>query len=68
VEKSTALKGERLVRKTIELGLAGDLAALRLLLDRILPPRPTGLFPFRCRRYRPLQCRSRAGGHRGSAG
>jgi len=30
---------EALIRKTIELGLAGDVAALRLLLDRILPPR-----------------------------
>ncbi len=32
-------EAEGLVRKAIELGLAGDAAALRLLLDRILPPR-----------------------------
>jgi Family of unknown function (DUF5681) len=30
---------ERLVGKAIELGLAGDVATLRLLLDRIIPPR-----------------------------
>jgi hypothetical protein len=30
---------EKLLRKAIELGLAGDVGALRLLLDRILPPR-----------------------------
>jgi hypothetical protein len=30
---------EKIVRKTITLGLDGDVAALRLLLDRILPPR-----------------------------
>src|SRR5437764_3951611 len=29
---------EGLVRKTIELGLAGDVAALRLRLERLLPP------------------------------
>src|SRR5208282_4628594 len=32
-------EAEGLVRQAIELGLAGDAAALRLLLDRILPPR-----------------------------
>jgi hypothetical protein len=30
---------EKIVRKTITLGLDGDVTALRLLLDRILPPR-----------------------------
>jgi len=32
-------EAEGLVRKAIERGLAGDAAALRLCLDRILPPR-----------------------------
>jgi hypothetical protein len=38
---ATLLDGdaEKIVRKTIALGLNGDVAALRLLLDRILPPR-----------------------------
>jgi uncharacterized protein DUF5681 len=30
---------KEIIRKTITLGLAGEVAALRLLLDRILPPR-----------------------------
>jgi hypothetical protein len=32
-------ESEALTRKAIQLGLAGDLAALRLCLERILPPR-----------------------------
>jgi Family of unknown function (DUF5681) len=32
-------EGEALTRKAIELAMAGDMAALRLCLDRILPPR-----------------------------
>jgi Family of unknown function (DUF5681) len=32
-------EAEGLIRKAIDLGLSGDVAALRLLLDRILPPR-----------------------------
>jgi hypothetical protein len=32
-------EGEALTRKAIELAKAGDMAALRLCLDRILPPR-----------------------------
>jgi hypothetical protein len=32
-------ESEALTRKAIELGLEGDLTALRLCLDRILPPR-----------------------------
>jgi hypothetical protein len=32
-------EAEALTRKAIELALAGDMAALRLCLDRILPPR-----------------------------
>jgi hypothetical protein len=32
-------EGEMLTRKAIELALAGDPTALRLCLDRILPPR-----------------------------
>src|SRR4051812_11631843 len=32
-------EAEALTRKAIELGLAGDLAALRLCLDRLMPPR-----------------------------
>jgi hypothetical protein len=32
-------EGETLTRKAIELAKAGDMAALRLCLDRILPPR-----------------------------
>ncbi|SRR5216683_3152928 len=33
------LDGEALTRKAVELALTGDIAALRLCLDRILPPR-----------------------------
>ena len=32
-------EGERLTRKAIEMAHAGDISALRLCLDRILPPR-----------------------------
>jgi hypothetical protein len=32
-------EAEKLTRKAIDLGLAGDMAALRLCLDRIMPPR-----------------------------
>ena len=32
-------EAEELTRKAIDLGLAGDMAALRLCLDRIVPPR-----------------------------
>jgi hypothetical protein len=32
-------EAESLTRKAVELALAGDIAALRLCLDRILPPR-----------------------------
>jgi Family of unknown function (DUF5681) len=32
-------EAEALTRKAIELGLAGDITALRLCLDRIVPPR-----------------------------
>src|ERR1700737_1758408 len=32
-------EAEALTRKAVELALAGDIAALRLCLDRILPPR-----------------------------
>jgi hypothetical protein len=32
-------EGEALTRKAVELAKAGDMAALRLCLDRILPPR-----------------------------
>jgi hypothetical protein len=32
-------EAEKLTRKAIELGLAGDMAALRLCVDRIMPPR-----------------------------
>lgn len=32
-------EGERLTRKAIELALGGDVAALRLCLERLLPPR-----------------------------
>jgi Family of unknown function (DUF5681) len=32
-------EAEALTRKAIELGLAGDMTALRLCLDRIVPPR-----------------------------
>jgi hypothetical protein len=32
-------ESEALTRKAIELALAGDMAALRICLDRILPPR-----------------------------
>ncbi|SRR5216683_3169077 len=33
------LDGEALTRKAVELALTGDIAALRLCLDRVLPPR-----------------------------
>ena len=32
-------EAEKLTRKAIDLGLAGDMAALRLCVDRIMPPR-----------------------------
>lgn len=32
-------EGEKLTRKAIELALGGDIAALRLCLERLLPPR-----------------------------
>jgi hypothetical protein len=32
-------EAEALTRKAVEMGLAGDITALRLCLDRILPPR-----------------------------
>jgi len=32
-------EAERLTRKAVELALAGDMGALRLCLERILPPR-----------------------------
>jgi len=32
-------EAEKLTRKAIDLGLAGDMAALRLCVDRIIPPR-----------------------------
>jgi hypothetical protein len=32
-------EAEELTRKAIELGLAGDMVALRLCMDRIVPPR-----------------------------
>jgi Family of unknown function (DUF5681) len=35
-------EAERLTRKAVELALAGDTVALRLCLDRLLPPRKAG--------------------------
>jgi Family of unknown function (DUF5681) len=39
-------EAEALVRKAIEIALAGDAGALRLLLDRIVPPRRDRPVPF----------------------
>ena len=39
MEQLLAGEAEQLIEKTIELGLAGDIHALRLCLERILPPR-----------------------------
>ena len=36
---SSGWAGESLTQKAIDLALGGDMAALRLCLDRILPPR-----------------------------
>lgn len=40
-------EAERLTRKAIELALSGDSTALRLCLDRILPPRRDRRVSFR---------------------
>jgi hypothetical protein len=40
-------EGEAHTRKCIELAMAGDITALRLCLDRILPPRRDRHVPFR---------------------
>jgi hypothetical protein len=39
-------QAEALTRKAIDLALGGDLAALRICLDRILPPRKERLVAF----------------------
>ncbi len=39
-------EAEVLTRKAVELALAGDLTALRLCLDRLLPPRKDRHVPF----------------------
>ena len=46
----TLLDGEAevITRKAIELAKKGDLAAIRLCLDRIAPREKTVLFPSRC--------------------
>jgi hypothetical protein len=39
-------EGEALTRKAVQLALGGDVTALRLCLDRILPPRKDRYVPF----------------------
>jgi hypothetical protein len=39
-------EGEALTRKAVQLALGGDVTALRLCLDRILPPRKDRHVPF----------------------
>jgi len=40
-------EAERLTRKAVELALQGDITALKLCLDRLLPPRRDRPVPFR---------------------
>ena len=39
-------EGEAITRKAIELAKAGDMTAIRLMLDRLLPPRKDRPVPF----------------------
>jgi hypothetical protein len=39
-------EAEALTRKAVEMALAGDITALRLCLDRIMPPRRSRVVPF----------------------
>src|SRR5260370_6780136 len=46
-------EAEQLMRKTVELALGGDTIALRLCLDRIIPPRGRCVLGYRpCNRQR----------------
>src|SRR5437660_2740516 len=40
-------EGDRLMRKAVELALAGDVGALRLCLERIVPPRRDRVVRFK---------------------
>jgi hypothetical protein len=47
MESLLAGEGEALTRKAIEMAKGGDIMALRLCLDRLLPPRKDRHVPFR---------------------
>jgi hypothetical protein len=45
-------ESEALTRKAVELALAGDPTAMRLCIERLLPPRRERTVKFTCRRSR----------------